>query len=182
MPNWCANYIQVSHSAPIMIENFIKAGVDKSLFNFFVPMPEELKETNPSSDRSAVENDILLEKFGATNWYDWSITNWGTKWDISGGHFTSSTDNDISGSFETAWAPPIAFYNTLTEMGFEIDAVFIETGMCFAGRYTSENGESYYEYNFANENWRDDIDDKIIVDMLENEYENYMNYIEENIP
>lgn len=46
-----------------------------------------------------VEN---LRKYGAMNWYEWSIQNWGTKW--------NATDTVIDGSsmtFSTAWDPAL---------------------------------------------------------------------------
>jgi hypothetical protein len=46
--------------------------------------------------------------------------------------------------------------------------------MQFAGHYTNEDGNDCYEYDFDNENWRDDIDDSEVLDMLESEYEYYL--------
>jgi hypothetical protein len=51
--------------------------------------------------------------------------------------------------------------------------------MGFAGHYTSENGDDSYEYDFSNENWRDDIHDEDVVDLLEGEYESYLEYQED---
>ncbi len=45
--------------------------------------------------------------------------------------------------------------------------------MCFAGRYTVEADDTCYQYNFENENWRDDIDDPEVLELLEGEYENW---------
>ena len=52
-------------------------------------------------------------------------------------------------SFDSAWSPPIAAYEKLTEMGFEIRAFYHESGMCFAGIW--EDGfDDYYEYGDMN--------------------------------
>lgn len=42
------------------------------------------------------------------NWYNWNITNWGTKWDVSQdiSHFDSE-DTSLVYGFQTAWSPPI---------------------------------------------------------------------------
>ena len=36
------------------------------------------------SDRymSKKQSEILKKTYGANNWYDWRVTNWGTKWGI----------------------------------------------------------------------------------------------------
>ena len=41
-------------------------------------------------------------KYNAINWYEWSISNWGTKWNAS--NFKTSDNNRIL-MFETAWEP-----------------------------------------------------------------------------
>jgi len=52
------------------------------------------------------------EKFGADNWYDWNIQNWGTKWDvyeISDAWRVSTTEKGekiYQCNFQTAWSPP----------------------------------------------------------------------------
>ena len=48
--------------------------------------------------------------------------------------------------FDSAWSPPIAAYEKLTEMGFRIRAMYSEPGMCYAGVW--EDGvDDYYEYS-----------------------------------
>lgn len=37
------------------------------------------------------------------------------------------------------WQPPISFYEALEATGFLVDALYLETGMCFCGTY--RNGE-----------------------------------------
>ena len=70
----------------------------------FLPMPSELRDT---TSPSRVENQVLINKYGHDNWYDWAVENWGTKWGFYGGIVTS--DNSVY--FQTAWAtqnaPPI---------------------------------------------------------------------------
>ncbi len=51
--------------------------------------------------------------------------------------------------------------------------------LAFAGHYTSENGDNSYEYDFSNENWRDEIDDRHVFYLLEGEYESYLEYQED---
>jgi len=50
------------------------------------------------------------------DWYNWSIREWGTKWDIDGSDETTIVDQDessITYDFSTAWGPPQAFLRRL---------------------------------------------------------------------
>lgn len=150
MPNWCSNYANISHEDPEQIKRMIAAAKEEKLFETFVPFP------NGEWD------------------YSWAVENWGTKWDASNQDVMEDGNNALALSFDTAWGPPTGFYDKLTEQGFSVDATYHEPGMCFAGHYTSENGDASYEYDFSNENWRDEIDDEDVVDLLENDYESYL--------
>lgn len=155
MPNWCSNTFTISHEDPAQMQRLVEAFKAERFFNEFVPNP-------------------------AGEWeYSWSLENWGTKWDANVGDIDVDENNVAQGWFDTAWAPPIKFYEQLAEQGFKIDATFMEAGMCFAGTWDNESGEDYYEYNFDNENWRDEIDNPIVKDMLESEYDNYLMWKEE---
>jgi len=94
------------------------------------------------------------EDKGIDNWYDWSVSNWGTKWEASDLHMDDSGDYDdcahVTVSFSTAWSPPVNFYETLYEnmnadcddMGdpvFKIRATYYEPGCDFIGIW--ENGD-----------------------------------------
>jgi hypothetical protein len=138
-------------------------------------MPEELKETTAPS-RST--NEQLIEKYGHDNWYGWSVANWGTKWDISSGH-ADLNGNHASGSFLTAWSPPIEAFEALTELGFDINVTYDEEGMSFVGAYSSNGVNDHYDYpDFENPEWRQGIDNQDVLDMLE---ERYDMWLEENL-
>ena len=51
----------------------------------------------------AIDN---LEKYGFQDWYNWSIHNWGTKWDACNSHIESDDEDYIFITFDTAWSPP----------------------------------------------------------------------------
>ena len=147
MPNWCSNSLIVSHKDAAMISRVKNSIDDGSLFNEFVPLPEEQKD----------------------NWYDWHVNNWGTKWDISNPFITCEEKNCIEVMFDTAWGPPIEFYRKIEELGFEVDATYCETGMGFLGEYADGNDECY-EYDFSDENWRENLPEHII-ERIEDDYE-----------
>ena len=158
MPNWCSNYATFTHENPEQIKQVIASAKEGKLFETFFPFP------NGEWD------------------YGWCVENWGTKWDASNMDVTTDDDDECNVflSFDTAWGPAIGFYDKMTELGFEIDATYLETGMCFAGHYTSEDGDYSVEYDFSNPDWREEIEDEDIRDMLENEYENWLEWQEED--
>ena len=152
MPNWCNNNLTLTHSDPAMIRRATHAAQDGRLFQEFVPCPDALMNTTAGSygdveKQSQLEilEEANLHAYGARNWYDWCVANWGTKWDISDPHIADQTADHVSLSFDTAWAPPVAVYRQLEALGFEIDATYHEHGMAFVGRYNNGDDE-YYEY------------------------------------
>jgi hypothetical protein len=154
MPNWCANYASFTHEDPAQIAVVVQAFKDKNLFETFVPPP------------------------GGEWDYAWCIENWGTKWDVSGGDLISEEDTCVTMSFDTAWGPPVHFYSAMEELGFEISATYHEPGMAFAGAY--EDGEdNCYEYDFENPDWADSIDNDDVLEMLEEEYNMWLEFQEE---
>jgi hypothetical protein len=158
MPNWCQNNFTVSHKDAEMITKFVEALQENKLFETFVPLPTENGE-----------------------WaYGIAIETWGTKWDVSNGNVSiDSVGKSCNGWFETAWGPGIRAYEKLSELGFEVDVTYHEPGMCFAGRFTSPDEDYCVEYNFENENWRDEIEDEEVLEFLEYEYESWLEWRQE---
>lgn len=65
-----------------------------------------LEHKDENMDKSYEMGKILVENvknYGCPTWYEWAITNWGTKWDVCSE--IELDDNSIS--FDTAWAPPV---------------------------------------------------------------------------
>ena len=144
MPNWCNNNITISGPTSKIEKLFAAATAeDGGLLNAMVPMPVELKDTVKGSNGDAV------------NWYDWSVTNWGTKWDVSpeGLEFTDNGDGTatISGYFDSAWAPPIEAYNRFLEANEDcsLTGSYYEMGCDFAGMY--DDGDDEYLDNLHDE-------------------------------
>lgn len=154
MPNWCSNSITIQGSTDTLKPLWEQAQAnwkneDYGLLNAMVPIPEALKgTTSPAPDDGS---QPYVD--GHTNWYDWCINNWGTKWDINdeGLEFTDNGDGtaSITGWFESAWAPPIAAYNTFLDDndGCSLYSSYEEGGMDFAGIY--EDGDDDYMENLS---------------------------------
>ena len=88
----------------------------------------------------------LIKDYGYDNWYDWSVANWGTKWDVSSEVHNyrpqiSEVDKDsqeqgsLSYAFDTAWSPPEPIYTYLQDRfpNLEIDWQYKGEGYDFCG-------------------------------------------------
>ena len=144
MPNWCNNVAHIRHADKAVIDK-IEAAAESGVLQALLPCPQELLDTTAGSFGDEDKQRDLeareaanFAKYGAKNWYDWCIANWGTKWDLCECTATRNDDNSVTLTFDTAWAPPIDAYETLEGQGFEIEAFYYEPGMAFCGIY--ENG------------------------------------------
>ena len=154
MPNWCNNSVEIYHTDPAMIERVREAFNKGALLQEFIPIPQSLRivagrcgaDDNPEQIAlvEAEENNIKVH--GYKNWYDWSVNEWGTKWDVGAdGNPAQDIPGGLMLGFDSAWSPPIAAYEKLFYMGFKIRAMYFEPGMAFAGIF--EDGcDEYYEY------------------------------------
>ena len=137
MPNWCNNSITITGPKDKITSLYNEAiqdtnGEDKGLLHAMMPMPAELNDTTAPSEDGA-------------DWYSWRTSNWGTKWEVSSEGLELSEDGtEITGWFDSAWAPPLgAFEHYITE-NEDVDLVcyYEEPGMDFAGRW--HNGDDQY--------------------------------------
>ena len=146
MPNWCNNTLRLTHEDPKMIARANDALARGEFFNEFVPVPKELFETAASSATDEKLSNANIKKFGYASWYDFCVNEWGTKWDTDC-HSVDIYDehpDTLDAVFDTAWAPPIQFYEKIEKMGFLVEAKYYETGMGFAGMY-ADGIDNYYE-------------------------------------
>jgi hypothetical protein len=144
MPNWCSNALTLAHPDPAMIQRVVDAP-NGELFSEFFPVPEALK--NITADSSTDEGVELsrqnIEAYGDDNAYDWCITNWSTKWDVEA-EVLMATDTNVDLAFDSAWGPPVAWYERMMDLGFTVDAYYYESGMGFCGHW-SDGEDEYHE-------------------------------------
>lgn len=110
-------------------------------FNSFLPMPEELRKvTSPARIVTKAElkkelkqmeedpdnifhrthgitqemSDDYIQRFGSNDWYDWALTNWGTKWGAYDQRLVSEEPDAekpqytrIKIEFQTAWSSSV---------------------------------------------------------------------------
>jgi len=183
MPNWCSNTLNIRHEDPAMIERAKTAFADGKFLNEFIPIPESLHivagSVGDGDEQAALEAQTELNRktHGYGNWYDFCVAEWGTKWDVGGGdgHTVEQDANGVVFNFDSAWAPPLAAYEKLMDMGFEILAYYYEPGMAFEGRW--EDGcDDYYEYDGMTseriaEELPDDLDETFDISGQVAEYE-----------
>ena len=168
MPNYCYNSVTLTTEDTAKADAFeaaleaLSSDTDNDgagLFGHFLPRPTE-------------EED---------NWYSWNIDNWGTKWEVYGVEWQRD-ENSFYLNFDTAWSPPIAFYEFIeSEEGgcWQVDAMYEEPGMSFVGRY-ADGFDDYQEYDFDNTDWRDSMsEDMIEFADLESRYEDYLEWRED---
>ncbi len=155
MPNWCNNTLELQHDDAEMITRAKAAFKDGKLLNEFCPVPESLHVTagrvgekgSPEQTELEAQEKANIEAHGYSNWYDYCVNEWGTKWDVGGDDYNEPIDegpNKVIMSFDSAWAPPTAAMDKMMDLGFSVRLYYYEPGMCFAGIY-SEDGDDYYD-------------------------------------
>jgi len=148
MPNWCDNSVRLTSSKEKIdaLAAVLENEDDRQVFQHLRPRPADQEE----------------------NWYDWNINHWGTKWDLSLIDWNRDDDETIWISFETAWSPPIAIYEYLSENDWYVDAVYHEGGMGFCGIW-QDGEDDYYEYN---------LDDWESIDCLPDEVKDFTGLVD----
>ena len=126
MPNWCSNTAVINGPRPVIDD--IKSVIEhpeQGLLSWMRPMPADQRD----------------------NWYDWCVSNWGTKWDVTEAMICDETEEDsITLSFDTAWGPPLDAFRSWAERDGRVTyrLIYLEPGMGFVG-WDSYDGEFFDE-------------------------------------
>ena len=131
MPNYCSNYLTLTHEDPAMIVRAKDALERGEFLAEFIPVPEELQIVagsvgNPV-EQAKLEADTNrnIEKYGYGNWYDYCVNEWGTKWDVAVSEDNKYPDTTIEEAengenyvvhynFNTAWSRPLGAISKLS--------------------------------------------------------------------
>ena len=171
MPNYCNNNIVITGPNSVIdkIEKIAK-GDKGDLLQYFYPMPKELNDTvagpEPKTKKEKLEKRRLQVEYGASNWYDWRVENWGTKWDIMEFYNINrkeigEDESEISLGFDTAWAPALGAYEKFIDenSNCSLKAYYYEPGCDFMGEW--DNGiDSCFEvakYGLDDDFWKQGI-------------------------
>ena len=140
MPNWCNNYLEVyfdiNNPTQVSYVNAMKVAADnQTLLNFLKPMPAhqpDVTKPNPFFATGPLSSDTE-RSFGPNNsWYNWSLNNWGTKWEADV-YAVDLSEGLLAISFDTAWGPPTIATSILKTLGYGFKHWYFEPGMNFYG-------------------------------------------------
>lgn len=84
-------------------------------------------EPIPCLNSTPTQQEELRRKYGASNWYGWNNSNWGTKWDCSDSTYNKE---DKILQFSTAWSCPQAIIQKMALKFPDLD---------FSGSYADED-------------------------------------------
>lgn len=143
MPNHIKNVVSFENVPKERAQEVLQAIQDDDFgpgsidFNKIIPMPDYIYRGNLGMEER--------QKYGANNWYDWSISNWGTKWNAYEPELY--TDGDTI-TFYTAWSAP---HPVLAELSRQFPEVLVYHRWCDedignnVGEREYLNGEIIYE-------------------------------------
>lgn len=154
MPNHITNIVRICDTKQDEAENYeevfeqfkkfalnLRNNESDFDFNAVIPMPENSATFFAQGGLGAEERKL----FGSNNWYDWSVTNWGTKWNSYDVKYIKAIGNeDTYGStimvkFETAWSPPIPVLEAIARLGYEVTHA-----------WSDEDGDEWHGFNLIN--------------------------------
>jgi hypothetical protein len=127
MPNNTDVRVYIDHPSKKRIDDMVNIFEGERPFDMIIPMPDDIIRDNLTYE--------MRKKSNGRNWYDWSCENWGTKWDAYEVRVQRLSDTSMYVMMETAWSPPIPVFRKLEEMGFKIEAIFLDEGHMYVGQY-----------------------------------------------
>jgi hypothetical protein len=145
MPNWCDNRVILRNDDISKIDALEAEMSKKNADGHFMAEPFNHLRPNPAGEWQ----------------YDWCVANWGTKWEASIIDWERSDTNEITIYFESAWSPPTVLYEYLFEEGWDVDAVYHESGMGFVGQFI-EGYDEYFEYDLTDLQSIEDLPEELI--------------------
>lgn len=107
MPNWVYNSITIT-AAPARCEEIKK----------------KLRRRDEEGHEQVLSFDTVIPRpADVSDWYNWNIGNWDTKWDACEPHVDDDGNGVLKYTFRTAWSPPMsvieAFATTNTDVDIE---------------------------------------------------------------
>ena len=113
--------VDFSKIVPMPEELDVTSGIEAEIAKDEVegrPMPDYRKDRE--YDRALVERcKENIRKHGHPTWYEWSVENWGTKWNA----YTQRVIEPGIVEFQTAWGCPLAFLKALAARFPEVEFV-----------------------------------------------------------
>lgn len=114
---------------------------------------EELKKKYKDEFDSVVELGekafTNIEKYGYSNWYDWRLDHWGTKWNASNTYICGGDVKTIY--FDTAWSPAVPIVEKFAKLHPELKITheYAEEQIgLFCGKHEYQNGQVEYRDDY----------------------------------
>lgn len=187
MPNWCSNSFEIVGPREKIRALWTEAtrqaeeGSKKEygLLGALRPEPNyEEVDVEPAFPNIRGNNDPVDK---SQSWWDWRVSNWGTKWEVDceGMQFEEDEDGNfenedgkpyarITGWFDSAWSPPVNAFQFYSEQNPDVRMTldYYESGMGFVGRAQFADGEQtcdeYYDIGgYTSKDVRDLIGDEL---------------------
>jgi hypothetical protein len=162
MPNHCNNVltITVEPSKKEWLSELIESAKEGRMYDFILPMPECLNDVIAGSYAAGTDGQKELEEryaaniaeCGYSNWYNWCLAHWGTKWDIYDHDVIEEQPTLFKIVFNSAWSPPMGVLEALSEMdGVNVYCTYFEPGMAFCGHFNNGTDVCYDIEQFTTE-------------------------------
>jgi hypothetical protein len=77
----------------------------------------------------------MIDKYGYSDWYDFRVAKWGTKWNACDVEMQLEDETEVSISFNTAWSPPLEVIEAIAKKYpfADITLSYYEEGMGVQG-------------------------------------------------
>ena len=143
MPNHCTNELRITGPKADLDQFRADAATFERNWD-----PEDTSDPHPSllnfeaGSPYPKEGEDGFELRGKNDkWYDWRVTNWGTKWNAYDVDI-NVTDIGMTYNFTTAWSPPIPWLMEVTERypTLKFMLAYFEGGCDFCGVRIVEDG------------------------------------------
>ena len=123
MPNWCSNQATI-HGTKEQILELAGAYERGAVIQNYLPVPESVEDKT-----------------------EYRRNHWGTKWDFGKTEYTADEECDwqvdeegyglVHLRFDTAWSPPIGWYEALNVLDMTVEAYYYEPLMQFYGQWSN---------------------------------------------
>ena len=143
MPNWCSNQATI-HGTKEQILELVGAYERGGVIENYLPTP---REPDDPTKLLGQDKPFNPDEDTTQSWYYWRIANWGTKWDFGKTEYTADEECDwqvdemgygvVHLRFETAWSPPIGWYEALNALDMTVEAYYFEPGVSFCGQWSN---------------------------------------------
>jgi len=139
MPNWCINELEIKGKPKEVSKLMKQVEITNSESN-------ENHYAQVFSCHKVIPRPISQE----SNWYDWNVTNWGSKWDTNDSQRYDKEweEGVVKYQFDTAWSPIVQVIEELAKQypKLLLTYTYYESGSDFWGEHEYKKGkETSYE-------------------------------------